>query len=777
MITKNKFLVFCLWSVACCLLSGCALTLEKTASIYQTTCANYEKLLKNNSGDDLLRLNLATFYYKLGNFYKVKDVLSSTATEKGKILLAKALVQLKEYPLALEIFDKLPKFDDEVLYFYAQAQEGQNLFTKAVETYNKIKTEQFRQLAVEKISRIGIKVEQGFPPEITDILEKHKEFIANIDKEEAVILSADENIEIKEDNTSVVTIQITKMILREKGKGLGEVEIDYDATDERVELEYARTILPSGKIVYAGRENIRDVSKYLNFPLYSNAKVFIISMPAVDIGSIIEYKAKIYANKLITQNKFSLIYSLREQYPIVSSRSCLVLSAKTKVNFKFFNTDYALGINLKPNLSQNETTKSYTWDFKEITPIIPEDNMPPVSEINPAVAISTFNSWDEIYQWWYPLFKNKINLNTETKQFTKELIKDAVSLQDKARKIYEFCAKDIRYVGVEYGASGYEPHDANIIFINRYGDCKDKATLLVAMLKEAGLAAYPVLIPTRDIYSISEDFPQVNFNHAIAAVNIDSDLIFMDATAFTTSFADLPLNDQERDTVVMFEDNYKIIRTPLLKNNQAIYETSVTINDDESASVSRQVKTEGFFASVQRLYFKYSHPQVIEDDIKARMTQISSFSRLVNYKIENVEDFTKTPTLKYEFVAQSFLNPAGNLRIIPLLNDISISAGLAGKEARKFPIDFTGIFGKKSQTKITLPVNFKPKSSPRQRNISTDWFDFKSNCIIDNNVLDFFQEFVIKKRFVGQNEYEKFKNQLEKVLYYLKEEIILEKAD
>lgn len=768
---KNLILVLIILS-----LSGCSKTsLEDVSSAYKETSGRYEKLLKSKPNDLALRLKLAEFYYSFNDFQRTRELLSNVSDPRAKALLAKTLAQLKDYSHALEIFEQVGEVkDNEYLYLYAKTLEGQNLFPRALGVYKKINPP-LKTLADERIKKIAAQVENGVPENIKATLKEQEIFVSRIDKDEAVILTVDEVIEIKENNTSVATVYTARKILKEKGKNLAEVEINYDSTDERVELEYARTITPEGKVVYAGAENIRDVSKYLNFPLYSNARALIISMPSVDIGSIIEYKAKIYSSKLIDKDKFSFVYRLREPYPIGKASFKLITPKKCKLAFKFFNENYAQGVNLRPAKEESDTQIVYSWVFKEIAPIIPEDGMPELSYINPAIAISNFDSWDTAYKWWHGLYKDKLSLSKEIKDFVNELIKGANDDLEKARRIYEFCAQNVRYVAVEYGESGHEPHKADDIFLNRYGDCKDKAILLVAMFRQAGLNAYPVLIPTREIYDISTDFPQVQFNHAIAVLSYKEESIFMDATASTTAFRDLPLDDQERNVFVFFDDGYKILTTPVIKDNAAVYETSIIVDANEDAKFARQVATTGFFSAFQRYYLKYTHPQTIKEDIQKRMVEISPFSVLLDYKIENVDDFTKNPLLRYDFKAAKFLNPANNLRIIPVLSDFDINTAYVGKEERNFPIDFGGVFKKVSQTKVTLPGNLRVKFLPQNREFDTAWFNFKSSYLQAGNSIDLYKEFYVKKRFVQTQEYKEFKKSLEEVFYLLKEEVILER--
>ncbi|MDD4183609.1 MAG: DUF3857 domain-containing protein, partial [Candidatus Omnitrophica bacterium] len=680
---RTLFLLF-LFILAC----GCKYEPDKLYEIYQKETKHYESLIGSNPKDTELRMKLAQIYYDFKDFNKATTLLKNETGAKAKILLAKAYANLKEYSPALTVFDQVGEMDDnEYMYLYAVTLEAKNLYPKAVTIYRKVKG-QFEVQAKQRISKIGINVEEGIPQFLTTLLNEEEKFLSTIDKEEAVALLVDEENEISEDNTSVSSVHVVEKVLKEKGKDLAEVEVGYDSTYERVELEYARTITPSGKVVYAGAENIRDVTKYLNFPLYSNAKALIISMPSVDIGSIIEYKLKIYSSKLITNNKFSFIYRLREAFPLARANFKLTVPKKDKVNLKFFNEAYSKGINLNPTKEETEKSVIYSWKFKDISPIIPEEPMPSISIINPAISISNFSSWEEIYKWWYGLYKDKIVLNKEVKDFTALLIKGAKDDYEKAKRIYDFCSRNVRYVAVEYGESGYEPHYANDIFVNRYGDCKDKAILLVAMMKEAGLKAYPVLIPTRGIYQIQKDFPSVNFDHAIAVLSYEGKLIFMDATASTVSFADIPLGDQERNVLVVLDDKYEIVTTPILDANSVTYELQIDIDKNEDAIINRKVTASGFLAAFQRYYLKYTHPDVIKADIQKRMVQISPFSKLIDYSAGNVDNFDKDSSLQYSFSAKKVLNPADGLRILPFFDDIDLDTSYAGKEQRNFPIEF-----------------------------------------------------------------------------------------
>ena len=117
---------------------------------------------------------------------------------------------------------------------------------------------------------------------------------------------------------------------------------------------------------------------------------------------------------------------------------------------------------------------------------------------------------------------------------------------------------EIRYVFIDLGKSGYEPENAKKVFENKYGDCKDKSTLLISMLRVAGIPAYYVLIPTSSVGNLIKDFPYpFQFNHCIVVYKNEGKYHFLDPVAENYRFNYLPGSDQERDVLIF--DNKKIV--------------------------------------------------------------------------------------------------------------------------------------------------------------------------------------------------------------------------
>ncbi len=758
-------------------LVSCAPSVDDVRSLYEKTYQTYQARYEKNPQSSKIRRDFARFCYAFRDYQKIEEILENPAGSDEQLLLAKALARGNQFTRAMEVFSQIKDdiTDPEGLFLYANVLEEKNLYPQAMKVYAKVGPP-YALRAKERREAIKVSIETEIPEYIGELKEGAAPFLEKVSNEAAIILSIQEETEITSSHTAISTVHVVEMVLKERGKRLAEVQIGYDSTYERVELESARTITSEGNIVYVGEENIRDVSKYLNYPLYSNARARIISMPSVDVGAIIEYKVKIFSAKLMNDKDFSFLYRLRENHPIYKAGFRLTIPEDRDARVKFFNIEHAQGIDVDPVVTVKENKKTYAWNFSNVMPIVPEEHMPPLSFVNPAMLISSFESWEDIYRWWYALYRDKLGVSPEIEQVVVSLTSGVKDPRRKAKAIANYVARNIRYVAVEYGESGHEPHHAREVFLNRYGDCKDQAILLVAMLKEAGLDARPVLIPTEDVYPIEEKFPSVNFNHAIAAVRLGNTFVFMDPTAETTSFEDLPIADQDRTVMIFSDQGYTISRTPQLTNSRISYDMDIALDNQENAEIRRTVTTEGAYTSYHRWYLKYTHPDTIREDIESKMVKISPFSELIEYHIDNVDNFDASPELSYTFRTEKFLNPAKTMRVVPVLNEIDLKSSIIAKKERIFPVDLLGLFTKEAQVTIALPGNLRIKHLPQNTTLRTKWFDFFLTYARARNSLDFSQKFVIKKRFVSEKEYREFRRQLKEVFYLLKEEIILEKV-
>ena len=753
---------------------------SRSADYYQRSADFYQKLIAQGKDLDRLNLELGKLYFAYGDLEQAAQALGKSRDPQAQKFLGLAYYRLGKFSDALEVFSKIESPDSECRYYHALTCEKLNLFDQAIGLYKNIEDPAFKCKASERIGLIERQAVSGhisqISPQIDNILSAAPA-VGDYPQAGALILSCDEKIEITAEGAQISYLHYVVKILNERGKeDFAETAVDYDSTFEKIELEYARTIKPDGTVVEVGSRHIRDVSKYLNFPLYSNVRVCIISFPEITEGATIEYKLKVYRSQLINKKDFFISYPVQSSQPIIAASFSISLPKDKPLHLKVVNERYNdFGANLKPNQEEKDGFLVYSWKFQNIPQIMPESNMPPQSEINPSILISTFNSWQEIYDWWSKLAQDKIKADAVIKNKVLGLTRQVSQDEAKIRAIYNFCAQKIRYVAVEYGQAGFEPHQAEDIFRNKYGDCKDKAILLVTMLRDAGFSAWPVLIGTKECYNTQEDFPTSLFNHVIVAVSVNARLVFLDPTAETCAFDDLPQDDQQRKVLVVKQDGYQLADTPLYpaEHNLMRQDFKVKVNNDESITAEKSINTYGIYDQMQRYWLLYTAPELIRESLKEKIQEFSIGAKLETYNIANLDDLNRPLVLSYKFTGGEYFTYAGGLRIMPQL--FGLDTSLVAKDKRRYAIELGILDSKETIFEIEIPANFAITYIPDNVDEESPWVNCSADYKHEGNKIYFRQKVRFKKNAVLQEEYQDFKAFFEMLAKRLKQRIVLEK--
>lgn len=212
----------------------------------------------------------------------------------------------------------------------------------------------------------------------------------------------------------------------------------------------------------------------------------------------------------------------------------------------------------------------------------------------PHLAISSFASWDAMSATYLPLYRPQSAGNPEIAALAQELTAGADGEREKARRLYDWVRKNIRYVAIYAGLETWVPHPAGQVLANRFGDCKDHAVLLDALLKAAGIDSSPVMIQS-DLasYRLPEvAVPQASFNHMISYLpSLD---LYLDSTSAPTEFGRLPDGDQGKQ-VLRIGQTPLIGQTPVSKASErrSVRKTSIRIKEDGSATISTSLRFGG----------------------------------------------------------------------------------------------------------------------------------------------------------------------------------------
>ncbi|HKR30131.1 MAG TPA: DUF3857 domain-containing protein [Terriglobales bacterium] len=212
-----------------------------------------------------------------------------------------------------------------------------------------------------------------------------------------------------------------------------------------------------------------------------------------------------------------------------------------------------------PQIRKTANDATYIWERRGIPTLVREPRSPSWSEQGAYVHISTFSSWKELGQWYAELIRPQFKLSPELESLASKLIAHHPNKLDRVAEIDDLVLKSTRYVAQEFGVYGFKPYPVAQTYARRFGDCKDKASLMVALLRAAGIGAQIALVRTQRLGEImAEPASAAVFDHAIVYVP-EFDL-WLDGTAEFAQLRELPVADQGAMALTIDLDGHALLR-------------------------------------------------------------------------------------------------------------------------------------------------------------------------------------------------------------------------
>jgi hypothetical protein len=328
----------------------------------------------------------------------------------------------------------------------------------------------------------------------------------------------------------------------------------------------------------------------------------------------------------------------------------------------------------------------------------------------PQLYIWTLSGWDVISKWYIKLVHEQMKSDNELESYTLQLIADKKTDEDKINVIFNFVSQNIRYISVLLGPYTHKPHQANEIFQKRYGDCKDKTTLLLTMLKIAGIKGMPALVPANGKY-FDEAVPSLSaFNHVIAVVPFKDNYFWLDATNETASFNSPPFVLPTKVLLINEDGSYRFIKTPELDNKNDSYHVEMTayINQEGNAAIDYNHEYFGKSAESIRYFFKYSPPEQRKKFFEERGIEVKELT-LGSFTDTRVP-FTIKLSGNIKNMAQILDEKTMVLsNIVPLDSYRDITAA----SNRQYPISQAQSLYSREKNSYKFPAGFKIKKLPK----------------------------------------------------------------
>ncbi len=325
------------------------------------------------------------------------------------------------------------------------------------------------------------------------------------------------------DGTSVSVYDEYTKVLTEKGRRENSIRsYSFMAAYETVTVMRAEIIKPDGR-----HETIDPVSNscvmidisQMGANIYDKQmKVLQLSIPGLEVGDLLCVINQRTATKPIVPDTWFSQSFMGSCDPIIHAVYEVVSPADRPLHHALLRSPVQSTVT-STNLTLPDGRTLHRWVAQDVPQIFPEPQMPAIGSVAQRVLVSTAPDWPTLSRWYWTLSKPRFDAVTpEMRETVSNLVAGVTDRDARINRIFTFVSQKIRYMGIttEEVAPGFEPHDVSLTFSNRYGVCRDKAALLVAMLRLADIEAYPVLIMVGA--KLDPDVPSPNFNHAIVAV-------------------------------------------------------------------------------------------------------------------------------------------------------------------------------------------------------------------------------------------------------------------
>ncbi len=605
----------------------------------------------------------------------------------------------------------------------------------------------------------------------------------------ALILLDDTKVILTDGGSTTQRHLLVKLFKKRGIEKWGDIKQRYDKSHQKVETEVARTFKPDGSVVEPPPDAISDVSapEVQWASAYSNAMMKVVSFAGLEPGSIIDYQWEIRSVKK-GGGLFSKLFGWLKGKQKRNFWTGTKFRSTDPILEKRFTIDAPADLKLKPVILHGEISPMkkevgkrvvYTWEAKDMGQIIEEPNMPPLDQIAPRLLLTTFNSWTDVGKWFAKGFYPQVKVTGQIEGEASALTSGAITELEKIRNIFLWVVREIRTVHLPLGQAGYKPHPAPKVLENRYGDCRDKAVLLVSLLQGAGIEAYPALVNHSEV-EIDEDLPSPGqFNDLIVAVpRTKGGYIWLDPAAENSPWGYLPPEEQGTKALVVKPDGGEIVKIPLLlpEENRSFALMKLDLASDGNLSGVVTNRLKGFTDQVARALLKDKTPQEREKFFQEAANRISQGTELVADTLTNLKDLKTPAEIRLSFKSPQYAILEGEMMLFEVpSNPLTFYGLFPTLPFRKYDMIIPSPMIMEERVIIKIPSGYRVAHLPEEMKIEKPVGEFTLSCQERDGQVVYTRKLALRSKKVERGEYRNLKSMFDKLAKPQTRLIILEK--
>ncbi len=541
----------------------------------------------------------------------------------------------------------------------------------------------------------------------------------------------------------------------------GLLHFPYPSATSTMEVVYVHVIKPDNRVIETPPENAVDMPAEITqqAPFYSDLKDEQVAVRGLEIGDTLEYQCREQVKTPLDPGQFWFSYNF--------SQDAIVLEEDLQISVPRGRNVKVQSPKVQPTTTEQAAYRVFTWktanlerkvEAKEATSSEPETPQ------LPSVQLTTFQSWDEVGQWFRSLVAPRAVPTPEIQAKANELIHGAKTDSEKIQAIYNFVSTKFRYIGIDLGIGRYQPHAAADVLANSYGDCKDKHTLFAALLAAVGVKAYPSLISSTGEIDLEVPSPS-QFDHVITAIPQDKGFLFLDTTPEVAPLGYLEEELRDKKALVIPDSGPAVLvqtpPDPPFKSNFT-FQADGALDDAGTLTSKMQMTFRGDAELVYRLALR----QAGQTQWKDVMQQISSnlgFGGTVSDVTATSPDATDVPFhIEYSYHRDDY-GDWSNKRITAPFPPIFLPAAPNDADKSSKPIKLGSPGELFYKATIKLPTNSDPQVPPPVF-LHENFAEYHAAYSVSDGVMHFERQLITEEREIAPEQieaYRKFEKAIE----------------
>jgi tetratricopeptide (TPR) repeat protein/transglutaminase-like putative cysteine protease len=563
-------------------------------------------------------------------------------------------------------------------------------------------------------------------------------------------------VRFENDGTGVEESEAVIKIQSQAGvEAFGQMVFGYSSATEKLDVEYVRVRKADGRVVVtpdsAAQDFAPDILK--EAPMYTDYRQRHVSVASLAPGDTLEYRTITHIVTPLAEGHFWYEHTFPQGVVVGEDRLEIDIPKSREVKLK--TPKHA------PEIEEKGDRRVYTWVLKNIEPESDKDEDRDEEDTGPDVQLTTFTDWKQVAEWYAKLEGERATVDDAVRRKAEELTKGANTPAEKARRLYDFVARNVRYVSISLGVGRYQPHAASEVMQNGYGDCKDKHTLLAALLKAEGIQSYPVLIHHERKLDVDVPSP-AQFDHVITLARVGQTLTWLDTTPEVTPYGLILYQLRNKQAVVASEDaEGGLRRTPADSPVKTVVNFALDGKLSEFGTLDGTVDytAQGDRDWPLRSIFRRLSEAQWKDYVKALSANWGLPGDVDDLHLDPIEDTSKPFHLKFHLRVDGYFPvPSANVNFRPI-PPLGVPAVRAPEKSVE-PINIGPAGELDYRARLQFPANYTVRT-PLAVKMSRDYGDYSSTYSLTKGVLEGERKLTVRVNELPaakRADYESFRN-------------------